>query len=237
MGGCALWLLLSTGACLGDAFEACPEEQRVVIDPERAEVWPPVVHTGYNGRDTFLSPVSTNFVVDRWVSSSQGTATISGYPQCGTPSIYDPAALITSQNSGTVQVTAIAEGVSKDIDIVITEYSTAATDIGEQRYRTDGVGTERRSCAGCHDAAGGVDHTPLEMAFHDDASILSATKDGHYPNICTDAFGVECTCNTPNCDNVSLGYVLLGGEHVWDLTEEEETGIIAYMRSLRPRGL
>ena len=230
------------GGCIGDPYEVCPEEARVRIERDDARIWPPVVHTGFNGRDTFLAPISTNFVVDEWTTANVRTASVSGYPICGTPSISDPAGLVVAEGAGMTQVTARALDINDspftlNVDIVVESYTEEDTDLGEERYRTgEPAVADRIPCASCHEAAGGVDHTPLEMAYHDDAAILMATKDGKYPDFCTDALGVQCTCGEVGCDNVSPGYVLQG-PHQWNLTPDEERAIVAFMRSLRPRGI
>lgn len=229
--------LLTAIGCIGEPYEACPDDQRIMIDPADAQIWPPVVHTGFNSRDTFLAPVSTNFVPDEWTTGNQSIVSVAGYPICGTPSIYDPSGLVVAENPGLTTVTAHAPGIALSVDIRVEQYTEEETDIGEDRYEDDGVGDERRSCAGCHQEVNGVDHTPLEMAFHDDAAILAATKNSQYPDLCTDVDGNECQCGVAGCDNVSPGYILLGGDHAWDLTLEEERGIVAFMRSLRPRGI
>ena len=228
---------LAIGGCLG-SYEACPEDQRVTIDPSEARIWPPVVHTGYNGRDTFLAPISTNYVVDDWQSSTPQVVSVSGYSVCGTPSIYEPSGLLAAEGPGTAQVSARTTGIDMSVEVIVTEYTEADTDLGYERYHTSDPGNmDRVSCASCHEAAGGVDHTPLEMAFHDDAALLAATQDSRYPSICTDQLGADCDCSTGTCANETPGYELLEGQHAWDLTDQEEIAIVAYMRSLRPRGI
>ena len=58
-------------------------------------------------------------------------------------------------------------------DIHVSGYTEEQVDAGEARYHLeDGTG-DRVACASCHLAAGGADHTPTEMAFHDDAAICA----------------------------------------------------------------
>lgn len=234
-------MLLGSIGCLGDPYEACPDEQRVAINPDDAQIWPPIVHTGFNGRDTFLAPISTNYIVDEWTSSTPQVVSASGYQVCGTPSIYDPAGLLAAEGPGIAQVNArsVDPAIDLFVQVMVTEYTQEDTDIGATRYNeSDSNGDPLRvSCASCHEAAGGVDHTPLEMAFHDDEALLAATVDSQYPDVCRDAVGTICECNTAGCENRSPGYRLLDGEHRWNLTEDEVRGIVAYMRSLRPRGI
>lgn len=240
-GLCAGALLAASG-CVGDPYEVCPEDQRVRISEAQANIWPPVVHTGYNGRDTFLAPISTNYVVDEWTTDDVRVANVSGYPICGTPSISDPSGLVIAENVGMTRISAHATDIDGalfelTVDIMVEQYTEEEVDLGELRYRT-GEGTgDRRPCASCHEAANGVDHTPLEMAYHDDEAILLATTDGRYPDFCTTMAGEECTCGAEGCDGPeSPGYVLRG-EHSWELTDPERRAIVAFMRSLRPRGI
>lgn len=237
---CAAALLVASG-CLGEPFEACPDEPIVRIDEADARIWPPVVHTGYNGVDNFLAPIATNFKVDEWVSSNVRTASVSGYQNCDAPSILEPSGLVVAEAAGTTSISAMAvdlngQSYSRSVVIQIESYTVAETELGKERYRVGEGNAERRACAGCHDE-NGVDHTPLEMAFHDDAAILLATTQGRYPDSCRDMAGQVCTCGDATCDGpVSPGYVL-SVEHSWDLTPDEEPAIVAYMRSLRPLGL
>lgn len=226
-----------SSACLGDEFDACPEDQRVVIDPADAQIWPPRVYTGYNGRDLFLAPISVNFMADEWRTTNSNVAQVAPLPLCGSPSILEPSSIVTSDGPGTTQVIATAPGIDLRVDVIVTQYSIQQTDAGAERYNNSEDGNNaRRSCASCHQQADGVDHTPLEMAYHPDASILEVSMYGKYPDICTDATGAECACGSAGCDNVSPGYTL-NVPHTWDLTPAEQDGIVAYMRSLRPRGL
>lgn len=237
---CAVALLVASG-CVGEPYEVCPEDQRIRIDQSEARIWPPVVHTGYNGRDTFLAPIATNYVVDAWTSNDPRTASVAGYPICGAPSILDPSGLVIAESVGSTDVSATAldidgQSFTMTVQIQIEPYTEEDTDLGETRYQTGEGNGLRRSCASCHDN-NGIDHTPLEMAFHDDNAILTATKEGKYPDICSNMVGDRCDCLDPACDGpVSTGYQL-SVEHSWELTPDEERGIIAYMRSLRPVGL
>lgn len=229
---------LCAAACLDD-YDPCADEVNTTVDPDQALIWPPVVHTGYNGRDTFLAPISTNFYVESWVVGDESVLSVVPKRECGTPGLYEVSGLVQTRAAGTTTVTAVSGDVQLSVGVVVTGYTTEQTDIGEQRYRDPAPpqGGDRLACASCHEAQGGVDHTPLEMAFHDDEAILSATMYGKYPDLCTDAAGAACECGSADeCTVSEAGYQLNTG-HEWNLTPGEADGIVAYMRALRPRGL
>jgi hypothetical protein len=69
-------------------------------------------------------------------------------------------------------------------------------------------------CAGCHELSNGVDHSPTWLAFYADADVLAAVTTGKYAD----------------------GRVLKGVNHKWELTDAEKTGILAYLRSIPPKG-
>lgn len=206
-------------------------------NPDLATVFPPVVHTGYDGAHQFQVPVSTDLVnqVDGEVSWSSGDSSIATVESVATPAGYPATrgvwAMITAAGAGQTTVSATIGSHTVSAEVEVAAYTSEQVMAGDTRYHTDGA---EQSCASCHQAADGVDHTPTEMAFHDDAALLVVITQGHYPDQCLSDEGDPCTCDSEGCSLVP-GYVL-SVDHTWTLTESEADGIVPYLRSLPPRG-
>ncbi len=208
-------------------------------NPEAATVFPPVIHTGYDGAHQFHVPVSTDLSnqVEGQVSWGSDDPSIATVESVDTPAGYPATrgvwAMITTTGSGQTAVSATIGAYTVAADVLVAAYTSDQVTAGETRYHTDGA-DDRRACASCHQVAGGVDHTPTEMAFHDDAALLLVITEGHYPDQCLTDEGEPCSCGSDGCEQVP-GYVL-SVDHTWNLTESEAAGIVPYLRSLAPRG-
>jgi len=208
-------------------------------NPEAAVVFPPIVHTGFDGSHEFRVPVSTDLSnqVEGEVSWATDDSAVATVESVATPDGYPPSrgvwAMITTTGAGQTTVTASASRYSVSGQILVAAYTAEQVTAGDTRYHTDGA-DDRRACSSCHEAAGGVDHTPTEMAFHEDAALLTVITEGHYPDQCLTDEGDPCTCDSSGCTRVP-GYVL-SVDHTWNLTESEAAGIVPYLRSLPPRG-
>jgi hypothetical protein len=207
-------------------------------NPEAATVFPPLVHTGYDGVNEFKVPVSTDLSnhVEGDVDWSSDNAAVVEIASVATPDGYPAArgvwAMITTTGAGSTTVSAQIGQYTVSSPVMVATYTADQVQAGATRYTTEG-GDDRQACASCHQQAGGADHTPTEMAFHEDAALLLVITAGHYPDQCLTDSGEECTCDTSGCERVP-GYVL-EVEHTWNLTEDEASGIVPYLRSLPPR--
>ena len=235
----ALAVACTSGGDGGDGGDDSDGPGRPDGNPGAAVVFPPVVHTGHDGAHEFRVPVSTDLSNQvegeaSWESDDPAVATIEpiatpdGYP--ATRGVW---AMLTAAGSGTTSISATIGAYSVSAEVLVAAYTSEQVSAGETRYHTDGA-DDRRACASCHEAAGGADHTPTEMAFHDDASLLVVITEGHYPDECRTDEGEPCSCGSGGCEVVP-GYVL-SVDHTWDLSESEAAGIVPYLRSLPPRG-
>ena len=208
-------------------------------NPEAATIFPPVVHTGFDGVHQFRVPVSTDLSnqIEGEVEWATGDPSIATVESVDTPAGVPPTrgvwAMTTTTGSGQTSVSATIGAYTVSSPIEVATYTSEQVMAGDTRYHTNG-GEDRDACASCHQASGGADHTPTEMAFHDDAALLVVVTEGHYPDQCLTDEGDPCTCDTTDCSLVP-GYVL-SLDHTWNLTEEEADGIVPYLRSLPPRG-
>ena len=208
-------------------------------NPDLATIFPPVVHTGYDGAHQFRVPVSTDLSnqVEGEVTWSTGDASIASIAPVDTPPNYPATrgvwAMITTAGSGQTSASATIGPHTVTAELRVAAYTSEQVTAGQTRYQTDGA-DDRRSCASCHQVAGGADHTPTEMAFHDDDALLVVITEGHYPDQCLTDDGEPCTCGGEGCELVP-GYQL-SIDHTWNLSEGEAAGIVPYLRSLPPRG-
>jgi hypothetical protein len=222
----------------GDAGAPTPDAD---FNPELSQVFPRVAYGGYDGGGhTFRVPVSTDLSNRApgevtWSSDDEDIVTIEAVDAPEDAAIARGTwAMVTTTGSGQATISATNGEYTVTAEIVVAAYDAGDVDIGDDRYHTEETG-DRVACASCHEAAGGADHTPTEMAFHDDDALLLVATEGHYPDICTDDdTGEPCTCDTAGCET-EPGYVL-GLDHTWAFTEDEADGIIPYLRSLSPRG-
>jgi mono/diheme cytochrome c family protein len=209
-------------------------------NPAAATIFPPVIHTGHDGgAHSFRVPVSTDLSNQvegeaTWSSDDPSIASIASVDTpAGYPATRGVWAMLTAAGSGQTSVSATIGGHSVSAEVLVATYSAEQVSAGDTRYHTEGT-EDRQACASCHQADDGVDHTPTEMAFHDDAALLVVITQGHYPDQCLTDEGDPCTCGGEGCTLVP-GYQL-SVDHTWNLTEGEAAGIVPYLRSLPPRG-
>jgi hypothetical protein len=123
-------------------------------------------------------------------------------------------AMLTTKKAGASKVLVKGAGKTAEAQLTVKAYTSAAYAVGQTRYKTAADGA-RQPCAGCHEKPDGADHSPSWLALFDDDDVLSAIQTGVYA---VDKYEVN------------------GGNHKWNLSEEEKGGIMAYLRGLAPRG-
>jgi len=228
------------GGCILGNTDAEPVDD-TPIGVQQPVLSPPIIHTGFDGSNTFLVPINTD--LERfadgqvtWEVDDGAIATIAPVSAPPFPGSFGLKwAMIETLAAGTTTVHAVVGDERVSAELVVTAYDAADFAIGEARYNDpDGTGLAV-SCASCHLIAGGADHTPTEMGFHDDAAILEATINGRYPDQCLDQVRRPCECGSEGCQLIA-GHVLNAGDHSWTLTADEQRGIIPYLRGLAPNG-
>lgn len=228
-----------SGCILGNTDDEPMDE--TPIGAQQPVLSPPIIHSGFDGSNTFLIPINTD--LERyadgeisWEIDDETIATIAPVQAPPFPGSFGARwALIETRAAGRTTVHAVIGDRRVSADLVVTDYDAADFPIGEARYNDPAGAGPAVSCASCHLIAGGADHTPTEMGFHDDAAILEATISGRYPDQCLDQARRPCECDSEGCELVA-GLVLNGGDHSWTLTAEEQKGIIPYLRALAPNG-
>lgn len=181
-------------------------------------VFPQGAHTGYDGTNTFRVPMSASVMNPTWtiadpsIASFEATTAPTGLEAFGVSWI-----MVTAKRPGTTTITATAVSSTGEATITVAPYDAAATAVGKNRYYTpdNATAAQRNPCASCHALANGADHSPLVLAFRGDADIQSVITTGEY---------------------ASDHRILIGVNHVWNLTADELTGIVPYLRQLPPKG-
>ncbi len=182
-------------------------------------VFPPLANSGFDGTNVFKVPLATNLTGA--VTWEIEDPTILDQAPAPVPPQYadygETWVMLITKKAGTTKVFAVLGDKRIEATVVVTAYDPAQVAAGAMRYAApaDATGAGRTACASCHQAAGGADHSPVEIAFFPDSDILTAITTGMYPD----------------------GYVLLEGtNHAWNVTDAEKVGIVPYLRSLPPRG-
>lgn len=207
-----------------------PSESPVKPIEELAEEWepfldPPVIYSGFTGgAEVFKVPLFTNLEGElEWKLEDPSVAEIVPIepPSWALEFVKENPdfkpfkhAMLTTKKAGATKVVASAGGQKLEVPLNVVAYTSAAYATGQTRYKTGGTDA-RRPCAGCHESPTGVDHSSRWLSPFDDQDVLSAIQTGVYS---------------------SDGWVLSSVEHKWELTEDEKTGIMAYLRGLPPKG-
>lgn len=190
-------------------------------------LWPFVIHTGYtDGTQVFRVPLETDLPGQlTWTVADPSIAEVTPIDP---PADYlewkkeEPDApdlqfaMLTSKKAGTTTVRVSGGGKTAESELIVRGYTAQDFNVGQTRYKTGGTG-DRQPCAGCHEKPDGWDHSPYWLAIVPDEEVLGAIQTGEYV--------------------FEDGTIKLNkGNHKWNLTEEEKTGILAYLRGLPPKG-
>jgi hypothetical protein len=230
-------LLLTAVACGGEETPIDPCAP--TVDPVGGFIFPVTVYSGSNGRDPYATELLANFVVGSWEIADPDIATIVPIEGLCDVNFLLPSARLEIKGVGTTTVTAIdGSGARHESTLIVQAYTTADYDIGKTVYMEPNADGTRPSCASCHVGPAGHDHPPSTTGYTPDDVLAKVITMGTYP-MCLDGHdGTECECdpNNPACYELLPEQRDLGVPHAWNLTPEEQTGVIVYMRGLRPNG-
>ena len=174
-------------------------------------IFPEEVFTGYDGKNTFKAPIrayAPNGGALTEVTWSLGTPAVAGL----VPNA-DGTLMITAKQAGSTTITAKMGTLTASVPFEIVSYPATAHDVGDKRYHmVEGMSP---ACVTCHGGdAGAADHTPTQLDADDDKGIQRSFLEGVDPE----------------------GRPLKQANHKWEVTEEEKAGLLAYLRSLEPKG-
>ncbi len=125
--------------------------------------------------------------------------------------------MLTAKKVGKTKITVSNGETESEADLEVVAYTAAQIAVGETRYKKGEGTANRRPCAGCHESQTGTPHDPYWVSGLSDEEILHSVTVGSY----------EWDGKT---------HEINGGNHKWNLTDAEKTGILAYLRSRNPEG-
>ena len=186
--------------------------------PSEFEVFPPKIFTGYDGSHTFKAPiiaVSSPGEVT-WSIADPSIAMIAPDPSDSTE------LMITALAAGTTTVTATSGSASMTVPLEVVAYTQEQYAAGEQRYKNGD--DDNPACIDCHAPGKGPDHTATELDADPDDEVQNTFLSGIDPE------------GRPIEDNSEYSFLLKGKDHMWQVTEVERLGLLAYLRALEPMG-
>lgn len=207
------------------------------------KLFPTTAHTGYDGEHEFKVEVRVASVkAEQWESSDPAAVQFTN---------TEKGVLITTKKAGEFTITARAGDQYGTAKLVVTQYSAADWNFGKDRYNNgidavraaDGgvlmvpamgampdpnfdprsiVFDQNAACTFCHGDTSvlRIRHTPLQVAGYSDAQVIDIFTKGTKP--------------------AGAGMSLFPAEawkmiHQWKMTEQEQKGILVYLRSLEPK--
>lgn len=239
----------------GNIQEPCDGFSAADVNPI---LTPRHIFTGTDGTHPYKAVISTNFGNVEFFSNDTSVVTAERIG-CLEAGRFGPTGLLTAVGAGEATITVVSVDRGQDVDVTVTAYTPEQYTLGEQRYNNPANGNQldRLACGTCHLGQGGAPHDPLALASRTDAELVAATTLGKYADTCSLEDNTLCNC-TPDALQVgnecgacpesgctfAEGYILdlaaTGGgvgDHLFNLTPDEEIAIMAFMRALPPEGI
>lgn len=186
-------------------------------EPKNFQIFPPELYAGYDGTNTYSIPLQ--------IFKNEGpvTVTVDDMSLVSVVKMNGDNTQITykAMKDGQTMVHATAGGKTVSAPLTIYKYTTEQNAAGKKRY-TAGPDKDNPACQECHGAGKGPDHTPSEIDADPDEDVINTYLTGKDPE--GRPVGEEYT------------QLLKGYKHMWKITDEEKTGLVAYLRSLPPTG-
>jgi hypothetical protein len=238
----------TTAPSAGSGGTAPPPEVMEMLDPDvdwtALPLIFPAMYSAYDGVHTFQVPVRVDGVtveLSDWQAIPASAVSFDPDPDGGGVliSVHEPVPEVTiAVSSGMLGGTA---------PLYITEATPEDWNIGEARYN-NGVDYElptlsfvdlinpnwtppeppdNLACNNCHTTGAKyfeIQHTPTQIAYVSDEDLLTILTTGTKPE------GVEWSVLPPDFQHLYVGF------HTWQAVEQEQLGLIVYLRSLTPTG-
>lgn len=197
---------------------------------------PSKLYTAWDGQHDFTVPVVSGVSGATWTASDPSAVSIEP---------TSDGALIKVKKGGVPKVTVTAKsGVgSGSVEVFITQGTAASWEFGKSRYNNGVVALKlndagrptitaggimldpNASCNNCHGTTAmalGVEHTPQQLGGMTDDEVVTIFSMGKKPE------GAKMITGIPVTAWMSF--------HKWQMTDDEKTGILLYLRSLAPKG-
>lgn len=196
----------------------------------------PFVYTGYDGTNTyqarFVFGSALQNAPDLGIDVTAAQVTVEN-PALADLERVDMGPLgpthfviytVTARAAGSTRINVTYQGQTASSDLTVYSYTPADVQLGAERYNNpvNPDPATRIACSTCHFAVeqGGIQHSPDYTAFWSEEQALEVVSQGQTTIIFLDG------------EQVSYDPEPNGLPHIWNLTPEEEKGIMAYMRSL-----
>jgi len=212
---------LSAAAACGGSDSSSGSES----EGGEAEVFPTRIYTGYDGTNTYRAPIVVNDAASKveWSIDDASLATLQ------TSGSNGELVTLISKKAGSGTVSAKVGSKTFKVPVQITGYTLEQWQAGKRRYEA-GPDANNPACNSCHaNSPGKPNHTPSEIDRDPDADLLQIITTGVDPEINSEE-------PAKISDRTEFADLLRGREHKWSITAEERVGLMAYMRSLEPRG-
>ncbi|MEQ9318652.1 MAG: hypothetical protein RIF41_05810 [Polyangiaceae bacterium] len=200
--GCSIVLRSALiGLCLaGSGCQAAPSPGGPAasdpVGPPR--LFPAELHTGFDGMAAFRVPAV--------VLDARGPVTWSvSDPSVATLEVDGAEVMVVSKDTGTATLRAEVDGEILAAELYVALYDAALAPLGVEIYA--------ESCASCHVAEDGPDHTPSEIGQHADSVLATMIYAG------LDPLGNEWP------------------DHRWSLEGDAMRAMLRHIRQLEPRGM
>lgn len=163
-----------------------------------------------------------------------------------------PAAIkLTTKKAGTTTVgvtakTRSGQALRATARLIISRATSAEWEAGEARYNSDEFDIAPKmfascglvlpielprasACSNCHDAMSsvGTEHTPTQTAFYSNDELIAISTKGAKPAGGTFVSPFLRAAPMPDC--------IYKAFHTWQMSEEEEKGIVWKLRSIPPK--
>ena len=188
------------------------------------QVFPPKIYSGFDGTNSYQAPIIAHNAASKvtWTISDESIASLMPSGAKG------ENLMLTMKKAGSATITATAGGKTSTGTLSVTAYTSAQREAGAHRYTT-APDADNPPCMTCHGADRGANrpnHSPTELDADTDTEVQNTFTSG------TDPEGRRIIDISEFKDLLTTkGYT-----HMWKVTPEEKTGLLAYLRSLEPLG-
>lgn len=207
----------------GSAFDSAPPPSSAL---GKLRFMPSEVYSGNDGEHTFQIPIAVyDSDADLEVTTEDTAALEIKEAKLSKTSAGDSGKyfLITTKKAGTFTLAASSKGKTTTATVTVHSYELDSWKTGETRYKSGGDNGDP-ACTRCHAGGAAIDHSPATMASAKDGDLSTIIQSGLKPGP-SPITGVSCD-----------GCSALAKQHRWSVSDEERRGLIAYLRSLAPRG-
>ncbi len=183
---------------------------------------PDTMFSGFDGTHTFQVPFAVYDAADDLVVTADDPSAIEVTPKKLVTATTNGGTdngkyfIVTVKKAGTIGLLAKSGKSTATATINVTTYAPDRWTVGETRYTT-GTGAENPPCTDCHVNGAAIDHSPAALATATDEKIGVVITTG----VSTHGFPIKI--------NGKIG-------HSWQVSEDERSGLVTYLRGLEPKG-